>query len=242
MPVIGVRQLCRQTTEVFEELERTGAPVVIARHGKPVAALIHVNESQLNELILAAAPEFVASRRAADEALTRRDVQPMSEVIAELSESGAPEHFADDQTQMIAQMVGHAISSSGYELAIESISRGAVNSAPIKPDAHEAEKISVANEELTRTVFAEALWSAVSAAFERLRLMNERLAERASSALAPVEQYAQMLDHLAEAERFSAPVAIPNTFMTKAPPYAVGQLAEAPEVDSPAEAPSIAEG
>jgi antitoxin (DNA-binding transcriptional repressor) of toxin-antitoxin stability system len=200
--LIGIRQLCRQTAEVFDALEKTGEPVVIARHGKPIAALIQIDESRLTELIVASAPEFVDDRQAADEALARGDVQPMSEVMAELSAARESEPAAPALGDL-EHLVGIAIGTPEYKRVFESVSRAAVESAPIELEANQAEQISTVNEGLTRALVAEAMSTAMATALERVRRLNERLAQIAAREDAPATSYAQMLDRVAEAEHLS---------------------------------------
>ncbi len=202
MSIIGIRQLCRQTAEVFDELGRTGAPVVIARHGKPIAALIQIDESRLAEFVLASAPEFVDDRQAADEALARGDVQPMSEVMAELSGVRESE-AAEPSSGAVGRLIGIAIGTPEYEQVIESVSRAVVDSAPIELGAIDAQQISTLNEGLTRTLVADAMWSGIAGALERVRRLNERLVQIAALEDVPATSYAQMLDRVAEAEHLS---------------------------------------
>jgi antitoxin (DNA-binding transcriptional repressor) of toxin-antitoxin stability system len=211
MSVIGIRQLCRQTTDVFDELEKTGAPVVIARHGKPIAALIQIDESRMADLILASASEFVDDRQAADEALSRGDVQPMTEVMAELAAARESES-AEPAVGALGRLVALAIGTPEYEQAIESVSRAAVESAPIKLEAGEAEHISAVNEGLTRALVAGAMWSAMAAALARVRRVNERVAQIAALDDAPASSYAQMLDRVVEAEELSVAAEIPSHY------------------------------
>jgi prevent-host-death family protein len=203
VPVIGIRQLSRQTAEVFDALEKTGEPVVIARHGKPIAALIQIDESRLTELIVASTPEFVDDWRAADEALARGDVQPMTEVIAELSAARESETAAPTPSDL-GHLVGIAIDTPEYKRVIESVSRAAVETAPIELKANQAEQISVVNERLARELVAEAMSTAMAAALERVRRLNERIAQLAAREEAPATSYVQMLDRVAEAQHLSA--------------------------------------
>jgi prevent-host-death family protein len=61
MAVIGIRQLSRETSRVIKEFEETGEPVILTREGQPIGALMPVDQSQLEDLVLATAPEFRAS-------------------------------------------------------------------------------------------------------------------------------------------------------------------------------------
>lgn len=67
MPIISVRDLTRGAAAVFEAMEASpgGPPYVITRNGKPVAALVPIDESQVETLLLAAAPALVHQRDAA---------------------------------------------------------------------------------------------------------------------------------------------------------------------------------
>jgi prevent-host-death family protein len=58
MALIGSRTLQRNTKEILDDIERDGEPVVILRHGQPVAALIPVDQEHAEALVLATSPEF----------------------------------------------------------------------------------------------------------------------------------------------------------------------------------------
>jgi prevent-host-death family protein len=90
MHVIGVRELSRQTREVVDRLEANGQPTIITKQGQPVAALIAVDDDRLQDLVLAAAPEFAESAREADEALAAGRTRPMGEILAEMAGEDAP--------------------------------------------------------------------------------------------------------------------------------------------------------
>ena len=65
MAVIGIRQLSRNTSQVIKEFEATGEPVIVTREGRPIGALVPVDQSQLQDLVLATAPEFRESHERA---------------------------------------------------------------------------------------------------------------------------------------------------------------------------------
>ena len=68
---VGIRELARQASQVVEQVASSGRPTLITRNGKPVAALIPIDEEALEDWILANAPEFVANMREADAEVAR---------------------------------------------------------------------------------------------------------------------------------------------------------------------------
>jgi prevent-host-death family protein len=57
----GICKFARHVSRYVERVETTGRPLVLTRHGKPVAALVAVDAGSLEDLILAHAPDFAAS-------------------------------------------------------------------------------------------------------------------------------------------------------------------------------------
>lgn len=81
----GIRELARQASRVVDEVEKTGKPAVITRHGRPVAALVAVDEGDLEEWILANAPEFVRAMKKADQEIAAdKKGRPLDEVLSEI--------------------------------------------------------------------------------------------------------------------------------------------------------------
>jgi antitoxin (DNA-binding transcriptional repressor) of toxin-antitoxin stability system len=62
MAVVKMRELLREPRPVFEELERSGEPVVLTRDGEAIAALFPIDREQAVEIAMAGLPEFVQSR------------------------------------------------------------------------------------------------------------------------------------------------------------------------------------
>lgn len=69
MPTVSMRDLARRASEVVEDVVRSGRPALVTRRGHPVAAVVPIAEDELEDWILAHAPEFVEGRRQADEEL-----------------------------------------------------------------------------------------------------------------------------------------------------------------------------
>jgi len=62
MALIGSRALQRNTRDVLDAVER-GETQVIMRHGRPVAALVPIDEQEAQQLVLTTSPEFTERRR-----------------------------------------------------------------------------------------------------------------------------------------------------------------------------------
>jgi prevent-host-death family protein len=86
MPVIGIRELSRETASVIEGLVESGEPVVVTKQGKPVAALTTVDPSQAQDLVLSLAPEIRQSSSSTDVPKSPRKTQDLDAVAAELIE------------------------------------------------------------------------------------------------------------------------------------------------------------
>lgn len=84
MTTISIRDLGRRPSQVVDEVVRTGRPAIITRHGRPVTAMVALDPDQLEDFVLAHAPEFARSMRDADADLRRGRARPVTEVFAEL--------------------------------------------------------------------------------------------------------------------------------------------------------------
>jgi prevent-host-death family protein len=80
----GIREFARNVSRYVERVERTGRPLVLTRHGKPVAALIAIEAGDLEDFILAHAPDLAASLRSANRELAAGESQPLGQTLAEL--------------------------------------------------------------------------------------------------------------------------------------------------------------
>jgi prevent-host-death family protein len=80
----GIREFARNVSRYVERVDTTGRPLVLTRHGKPVAALIAVEAGDLEDFILAHAPDLAASLRDANRELAAGESQPLEQTLAEL--------------------------------------------------------------------------------------------------------------------------------------------------------------
>jgi len=87
MSTVSIRDLTHQASRIVEAVRSTGRPALVTKHGRPVAALVPIDNEALEDWILANAPEYVADMRRADEEIARgeRGV-PLEQAIAELEE------------------------------------------------------------------------------------------------------------------------------------------------------------
>lgn len=69
MGIVGIRELANNASAVVDEVARSGRPALVTRHGKPVAAVVPVDEDDLLDWVLDNAPEYVRSMQEADEDL-----------------------------------------------------------------------------------------------------------------------------------------------------------------------------
>ncbi|MGC2374051.1 MAG: type II toxin-antitoxin system prevent-host-death family antitoxin [Solirubrobacteraceae bacterium] len=86
-----IRELGRQVSGVVNEVRTTGRPAFVTHRGTPVAVLLPLDAEQLEDYILANAPEYVASMREADEAIEQDEPGvPLADAIAEFEVEHGP--------------------------------------------------------------------------------------------------------------------------------------------------------
>jgi prevent-host-death family protein len=84
MRTVSIRDLARNASGVVAAVARTGRPALVTRHGEPLAAVVPVDPADLEDLILAKAPEYLSDLVAAEEDLGAGRTRPASEVFEEL--------------------------------------------------------------------------------------------------------------------------------------------------------------
>lgn len=85
MKTVGVRDLANRASAVLDELEEGGQPVIVTRHGRPIAVLAPIDAEEFYDYLLARSPEFVSGRAAAEERFAQGEFgQRLDDVIAEL--------------------------------------------------------------------------------------------------------------------------------------------------------------
>jgi len=88
MGTIGIRDLSRNASHVIDQVSSTGSPMIVTKHGRPVAAVVAIDADALEDFVLATAPEYAADRRAADRDLAADRARPAAEVIDRIRRKG----------------------------------------------------------------------------------------------------------------------------------------------------------
>lgn len=87
MSTVSIRDLANNASAVVDEVATSGRPAVVTKHGKPVAAVVPIDQEALEDWVLANAPEFVANMAEADEEIAKGvRGKPLDEVLAELDQ------------------------------------------------------------------------------------------------------------------------------------------------------------
>jgi len=79
----GIRDLQRNPGKIVDEVERTGRPALVTRHGRAAAVLMPVDDSALEDHVLANAPEYVASRQDAEDDAESGRTRSLDDVLDE---------------------------------------------------------------------------------------------------------------------------------------------------------------
>jgi prevent-host-death family protein len=79
VPIVGVRELSRHVSRLVADVESTREPVVVTRHGRPIALVVPVDATALEDYVLAAAPEFVKGIREDKRELIPNETPPAEE-------------------------------------------------------------------------------------------------------------------------------------------------------------------
>lgn len=82
MPHISIRELQRNAGGVVADVAASGRPAIVTKHGRPVAAVVPISEEDLEDWVLANAPQFAADRAAADEELARGETISLDAFLA----------------------------------------------------------------------------------------------------------------------------------------------------------------
>ena len=71
----------------MDDVATSGQPAVVIKHGKPVAAVVPIDQEALEDWVLANAPDFVANMAEADDEISKGvRGKPLGEVLAELDQ------------------------------------------------------------------------------------------------------------------------------------------------------------
>lgn len=82
MPVVNIRELARSTSRVIGAVARTKRPALVTKGGRPVAIVSAVDAEELEDWVLANAPEFVEGIRRADAELAAGKTISLDDFLA----------------------------------------------------------------------------------------------------------------------------------------------------------------
>ncbi len=85
MPTISIRELARRSSRIVDDVVSSGRPAIITRRGKPVSAIIAIEPDELEDFVLANAPEYAAATRNADADVKKGRVRGAADVFDELA-------------------------------------------------------------------------------------------------------------------------------------------------------------
>lgn len=84
---VSIRDLANNASAVVDEVATSGRPAVVTKHGKPVAAVVPIDQEALEDWVLANGPEFVANMAEANEEIAAGvRGKPLGRVLGELDE------------------------------------------------------------------------------------------------------------------------------------------------------------
>jgi prevent-host-death family protein len=90
MASVTLRELARNTAAVIQAIEASGRPALVTRNGRPVAALVPVDESALEDWLLQRAGAFTRAVAEADPALSADRVRTVEWQEARGDGNGEP--------------------------------------------------------------------------------------------------------------------------------------------------------
>jgi prevent-host-death family protein len=92
MTTVGIRDLARNASKIVGEVERTGKATVVTRRGRPTVAVVRIDQGELEDLILATAPEFVEAMREGEKEYREGETVPLDEAFARIDAEEAKEN------------------------------------------------------------------------------------------------------------------------------------------------------
>jgi prevent-host-death family protein len=82
MATISIRELARNVSGVIRDVEDSHRPALVTRNGAPVVAVVPLDPEELEDYVLANAPNFVSAMEAADRNLAEGRTLSIDEAFA----------------------------------------------------------------------------------------------------------------------------------------------------------------
>jgi prevent-host-death family protein len=86
---VSIRELARNASSVVNAVTATGRAALITKHGKTVAAVVPVDEADLEDYVLAQLPGLAEDLAAAQAEHRAGESVPLDELVAELDSEDA---------------------------------------------------------------------------------------------------------------------------------------------------------
>ncbi|MGH9212372.1 MAG: type II toxin-antitoxin system Phd/YefM family antitoxin [Acidimicrobiales bacterium] len=87
MSTVTIRELANNASAVVAQVAESGRPALVTKHGRPVAAVVPINVTDLEDFVLANSPDYVVGRKRADAELPAGRTQSLDRVLADLDDS-----------------------------------------------------------------------------------------------------------------------------------------------------------
>jgi prevent-host-death family protein len=173
MAVVSIRTLLRNAAAIFEGIDRDQEPVLITRHGRPFAALVPVDPDDAETMILSSVPEFVESRRRAENARAEGRTTSLEDALRDFgAEAGAVPALADVQV-------------AGNPLIYTGLARGPITDLALVLGVERAEEVDRIALQRVHQITSDVLESAGTSdlvspedrqrLIDRIESLNERL-------------------------------------------------------------------
>jgi prevent-host-death family protein len=122
MAVVGIRELSHNTSRVIKDFEKTGEPVIVTREGRPIGALMPVDQTQLQDIVLATAPELREAFARAGADIEAGRTRPIEDIAREYGVE-VPEEAEEGEEQSFAEL--------GEEASAEVEAESPAEAAPV---------------------------------------------------------------------------------------------------------------
>ena len=81
---VSIRDLANNASKIVNAVKASGKSTVVTKHGRPVAALVPIDDVELEDFVLSNAPEFVLGRATADTELVAGTTRSLDAVLTDL--------------------------------------------------------------------------------------------------------------------------------------------------------------
>lgn len=88
MATFSIRELARNASRVVDDVTRTKRPALVTKRGTPIAAVIPLDAEDIEDLVLARAPEILEDLAAGEADIDAGRTVPLHEALAELDAEG----------------------------------------------------------------------------------------------------------------------------------------------------------